>query len=92
MACFGILRGQFFFYFLSKYFFNFFAIFLLFLFVLRWNFNNICSTFTHSHIFFLVLLGSVSVGRCAFLDLGIDIQVINWFWKIGRPLEGPVLV
>ena len=36
----------------------------------------------HSHNFFHVLLGSVSVRRCAFLFLGIDIQVFNCFWKI----------
>ena len=32
--------------------------------------NIICSTFTHSHNFFCVSGGSVSVGQCAFLVFG----------------------
>ena len=47
---------------------------------------SICSTFTHSfthfHTFFSCIWGSVSVGRCAFLFLGIDTQLINCVWKI----------
>ena len=52
----------------SKYFFTFFGHFFLFL---PWNFINICSTFTHSFTqFFCALLGSVSVGWCAFFVFG----------------------
>ena len=64
--------GWFYFDFLGDYFFlrEFF-----FVFVLWWNFINICLTFTHSftQFFFCVLWGGVSVGRCAFLFLGIDV-------------------
>ena len=36
---------------------------------------------------FCVFGGSVSVGRCAFLFLGINKQLNNCFWKIGVALR-----
>ena len=71
MACFGILGGQIFFnfFFFPKYFLKFF---LKFFFLLK------LYSFTHSFTqFFCVLLGCVSVRRCAFLFLGINNQVVN---------------
>ena len=41
-------------------------------FVMGWKFINICSIFIHSHNFFCVLWGSVSVGRCAFFVFGLS--------------------
>ena len=37
---------------------------------------------TFIHKFFFVLWGGASVGRCAFLFLGIDVSVVNCVWKI----------
>ena len=67
---------------------------MLFFFVLRWNFINICSTFTHSYtIFFRVVLGKCKCwDGVLFLFLGIDIQVINCFWKIWVALRRDNLV
>ena len=42
----------------------------------------------HSHNFFCVLLGSVSVGRCALFVLGLsNMQLVNCFWKIRVALK-----
>ena len=43
------------------------------------------------HTIFCVLLGCVSVGQCAFLFLGINIQVVNCFLEdSGGPEKGLV--
>ena len=70
--------GWFYFDFLGDYFFlrEFFFVKYFFFLVLWWNLINICLTFTHSFtqlFFFRVLWGGVSVGRCAFFVLGIDV-------------------
>ena len=51
--------------------------------VLWWRFINICLTFTHSFTqFFSCIVGMCKCQTvCFFLFLGINIQVVNCFWK-----------
>ena len=93
VAFFGILRG-------SKFFLNFFPIFLklfkkiffYFLFnffsVLWRNFINICSTFTHSFTQFFSCVGGKCKcwTMCFFFVLGQQ-QLNNCFWKIREALR-----
>ena len=91
VACFGILQfGQILFklFLLSfKIFYNNFPIFLKFF---TSFFSLFCGgtlllfvqhSLIHSHNFFHVLWGSVSLGRCAFFVFGQQ-QLNNCFWKI----------
>ena len=88
VACFGTFMGQIlfiFFYFLSKYFLNFFQflkIFYFFLFCGGTLLIFVQHSLIHSHNFFMYCGKCKCWIVCFFLFLSIDIQLINYFWKI----------